>query len=144
MLIEKRNEFVELALKENAGSYFDAQLLEPSVTNLIKLIPEAFVSSVLRPFVWDGGKAFQKIFAVENLFFLLLLVVSLRYFKFPKEEKLLLCLCFLFFALANYITIGITVPVMGAIVHYRVIATPFLLLAILMAVDLGEIKHMKI
>ncbi len=140
MLIEKRNEFVELALKENAGSYFDAQLIEPNIFNLIKLLPEAFINSILRPFIWDGGKAFQKIFAVENFFFLLLLILPLRYFKFPKGEKLLLCLCFLFFALANYMIIGITVPVMGAIVHYRVIAAPFLLLAVLLAVDLERLK----
>jgi len=140
LLLEKRNEFVELALKENAGSFLDTRFIEPIATSLIKLLPEAFVNSVLRPFIWDGGKAFQKIFAVENFFFLLLLILPLRYFKFPKGEKLLLCLCFLLFALANYIIIGITVPVMGAIVHYRVIAAPFLVLAVLLATDLERLK----
>ncbi len=140
ILIEKRNEFIELAITESAGSSFDANILEPTIPNLIKLLPEAFINSVLRPFVWDGGKVFQKVFAVENLFFLLAVLLPLRYFKLPKDEKLLLCLTFLFFALANYMIIGITVPVMGAIVHYRVIAAPFLLLAFLLATDLERLK----
>ncbi len=141
LLIEKRNEFVELALKENAGSYFDTNVIEPSVANLLKLLPEAFINSVLRPFVWDGGKVFQKVFAVENLFFLFLLINPLRFFKLPKGEKLMLCIFFLLFALFNYIVIGITVPIMGAIVHYRVIAEPFLLLAVMLCVDLERLKQ---
>ncbi len=141
ILIEKRNEFAELALTENSGSSINSTILEPTITNLIKLLPEAFINSVLRPFVWDGGKVFQKVFAVENLFFLLLLLIPLHFFKVPKGEKSLLCLAFLFFALANYMIIGITVPVMGAIVHYRIIAEPFLLLSVLLCVDLGQLKQ---
>jgi len=140
LLIEKRNEFVELALKENAGSYFDANVLQPTVTNLIKLFPEALVNSILRPFIWDDGKLFEKVFAVENVFFLLLLIIPLRFFKLPTGEGLLLCLAFLLFAVLNYTIIGLTVPVMGAIVHYRVIAAPFLLLAFLLATDLERLK----
>ena len=140
MLIEKRNEFVELALKENAGSYFDTQVVEPSVVNLLKLVPEAFVNAVFRPFVWDSGNLFQKVFGVENLLFLLLLIIPLRYFKFPTGDKLLVCLCFLLFAIANYLLIVITVPIMGAIVHYRVIAEPFLLISVLLMTDLERWK----
>ena len=140
VLLEKRNEFTELAINENAGSYFDSKIIEPTLSNLVVLLPEALVNAILRPFVWDGGKVFQKVFAVENFFFLLLIILPLRYFKLPRGEKLLLCLCFLFFALFNYLVIGITIPVMGAIVHYRVIAEPFLLLAVLLSVDLERLN----
>ncbi len=141
-LLDKRNEFTELALKESAGSYFETETIEPTFANLIKLLPEAFTNSILRPFVWDGGKLLQKVFALENLLFLLLLLLPLRYFKKPEGEKLLLCLAFLLFALFNYMAIGITVPIMGAIVHYRVIAAPFLMLAVLLAVDLEKLKNL--
>lgn len=140
ILLAKRNEFIELALKENAGSYMDARLIEPTAGNLIALLPEAFVNAVLRPFLWDAGKAFQKIFGLENLLFLVLLIAPLRYFKLPTGQGRLLCFGFATFALLNYLVIGITVPIIGAIVHYRIIATPFLLLTVLLCVDLEKVK----
>ena len=44
------------------------------------------------------------------------------------------------FAGLNYLGIGITVPVLGAIVHYRVVAMPFLLLSVLLMADLEKLK----
>ncbi|HLP49914.1 MAG TPA: hypothetical protein VK154_03460 [Chitinophagales bacterium] len=142
MLINKRNEFAQLAVDENAGSFLSTPYLEPTATNLIALMPQAMVNAMLRPFVWEGSKLFQLVFAIENTLFLLMLTGLLFFFKRPTAIRLQLCLCFLFFALANYLVIGITVPVMGAIVHYRVIATPFLLLAVLLAVDLERLKSL--
>jgi len=103
-------------------------------------LPEAFQNSILRPYVWEGGKLFQLAFAIENTLFLLLLAGLLFFYKKPVGYRLQLCLCFLFIALANYLIIGITVPVFGAIVHYRVIAAPFLLLAVLLAVDVDKLR----
>lgn len=140
LLIGKRNEFAELARLENAGSYLKITIYNPTLKNVIRLLPEAFQNSILRPYVWEGGKLFQLAFAVENTLFLLLLGGLLFFYKRPTGYRLQLCLCFLFIALANYLIIGITVPVLGAIVHYRVIATPFLLLAVLLAVDAEKLR----
>ncbi len=140
VLIGKRNEFIELAIRENAGSAFNTTLTEPTGINLLRLLPSSFVNAILRPFIWEPGKAFQKIFGLENLFFLLLLLLPLRYLKFPQGERQLLFWGFLLFALLNYLAIGITVPIMGAIVHYRVIAAPFLMLAALLCIDLERLK----
>jgi hypothetical protein len=140
LLIGKRNEFAELARLENAGSYLKNANYTPTLKNVVRLLPEALQNSLLRPYLWEGGKLFQLVFAVENTLFLLLLAGLLFFYKKPTGYRLQLCLCFLFIAIANYIIIGITVPVLGAIVHYRVIATPFLLLAVLLAVDVEKLK----
>lgn len=140
LLIGKRNEFAELARLENAGSYLKITIYNPTITNVVRLLPEALQNSMLRPYVWDGGKLFQLVFAVENTLFLLLIAVLLFFYKKPTGYRLQLCLSFLFIAITNYVVIGITVPVLGAIVHYRVIATPFLLLAVLLAVDVEKLK----
>lgn len=140
LVIGKRNEFIELALRENAGSTLNTALTESTSGNLLRLLPSAFINAILRPFVWEPGKAFQKVFGAENILFLLLLLAPLRYFKLPQGEKQLLFWAFLLFALLNYLIIGVTVPIMGAIVHYRVIAAPFLMLAALLCVDLERLQ----
>lgn len=140
LLIGKRNEFAELARLENAGSYLKITIYNPTLNNVVRLLPEAFQNSILRPYIWEGGKPFQLAFAAENTLFLLLLAGLLFFYKKPVGFRLQLCLCFLFIAIANYMVIGITVPVLGAIVHYRVIAAPFLLLGVLLAVDLEKLR----
>lgn len=140
LLIGKRNEFAELARLENAGSYLGVTIYNPTLTNVARLLPEALQNTLLRPYIWEGGKLFQLLFAMENTLFLLLVALLLIFYKKPTGFRLQLCLCFLFIAIANYVVIGITVPVLGAIVHYRVIATPFLLLAVLLAVDIEKLR----
>jgi hypothetical protein len=142
VVIEKRNEFITLGLQENVGSFFDTRLIEANCSGLFLLLPSAFANSFLRPFVWDDGNLFQMLFALENLLFLGLLVyLPLRFFQWPieKEKRLLFAFCFVF-ALLNYLVIGSTVPIMGAIVHYRVIAEPFLLIAVLLLCNVSELS----
>ena len=140
-IIEKRNEFTALVISEKAGSALDTKLLTPDCSNLISILPSSLVNSVLRPFIWAGGAIFQSIFAVENAMFILLMLVLLTFFfKWPDAKKLRLAVfCFLF-AFFNYLIIGLTVPVMGAIVHYRVVAAPFLFIGVLLLLDLDKIK----
>ena len=134
ILLEKRNEFVFLSLSENAGSNIDSTIYALNCGNLFSILPAALVNTILRPFVWQQGSHFQLIFAAENALFISL-IFAVAYFIFkhkgPRSEaNLSLALFCIIFALFNYLIIGLTVPVMGAIVHYRVIAAPFLLLGL--------------
>lgn len=135
MLLGKRNEFVFLSLTENASSNIDSTIYGLTCGNLLGLIPSALVNTILRPFVWQSGSAFHLAFAIENMLFLaivvLVLVLAVRSKGNRSEAAISLAVFCLLFALFNYLIIGLTVPVMGAIVHYRVIAAPFLLLGIL-------------
>ncbi len=138
-IIDKRNEFTSLALQENAGSLIDAQILSSDCNSTISVLPTALINSILRPFIWEKNNAFQYLFAFENFaFIVLLLYLTIRYFRLPKKEKLLPAVFFLTFSLINYLVIGFTVPVMGAIVHYRVIASPFLLIGLLFFISLKK------
>ncbi len=138
-LIDKRNEFVQLAINENAGSLLDTQILSADCNNVLALFPSALIKAILRPFPWESGGVFQRIFALENTaVFLLILYLLVRYFKTPERNQLITAVSLLVFALINYVIIGITVPVLGAIVHYRVIATPFLIIALLSFVKLEK------
>lgn len=138
-IIDKRNEFTSLALQENAGSLIDTQILSTDCNGLFSVLPSAFINSILRPFMWEKNNAFQFLFALENFAFIALLIyLMIRYFRIPEKEKMLVAVFFLIFSFLNYLIIGFTVPVTGAIVHYRVIASPFLLLGILFFISLEK------
>jgi hypothetical protein len=146
-LIDKRNEFALLSIEENAGSVIDKAIYDADCSGLVKLIPKALEASILRPYIWEGGNPFQLMFAFENTIFVLVLTfLFFGYYKFPGLDKLQIGLSLLVFSLGYYLIIGLTVPVMGAIVHYRVIASPFLLIAVLFFIDtekLGKLSFYK-
>lgn len=145
VLINKRNEFIRLGLQEQVGSYFDTKLINGSCKQLLAFVPNAIANAMLRPYLWEGGNVFQLLFALENTVLVLLVVYLLvRFFQMPeaKEKRLLFVFC-LSFALLNYLAVGLTVPIMGAIVHYRVIASPFLLLAVLCWCNISQLKYSR-
>lgn len=138
-IIDKRNEFVFLALQENAGSLIDQRIFASNCKQLFAITPAAVINSIFRPFIWEKNNAFQYLFAFENFAFIALLIYLLfRYFRIPEKEKLLPAVFLLTFSFLNYLIIGLTVPVTGAIVHYRVIASPFLLLGLLFFISLDK------
>jgi hypothetical protein len=60
------------------------------------------------------------------------------FYQKPNLLKLSLTTSFLVFALLNQTIIALTVPVMGAVVHYRTIAIPFLVIALLNLIKLEK------
>jgi hypothetical protein len=139
-VISKRNEFVTLALIEKTDLYFD-EVMQRDCLHLLSQTPNALLHSVLRPFVWEKGTFFQNLCAIENsLFILFIAFLLIRYFKKPPQEELLLTLSLLLFAFLNYLIIGFTVPITGAMVHYRVIAIPFFLIGTFLLTDRNKMK----
>ncbi len=141
LIADKRNEFVALSIAEHSKSALDTTMIAADCNHLVGLIPEALLNALLRPFVWERGNPLQLLFAIENLILLLSMAgLLLFYFKKPESDKAWLALFCFAFAVLNYLSIGITVPVLGAIVHYRVIAMPFLLLSVLLMTDTDKLK----
>ncbi len=145
LLTDKHNEFVHLALAENSGSLINAELLNGSCFALLRIVPKSFLDAFAGPYLWQGGSLFQMLFSLQNTFLLFLLAYLLfHFFRFPmlRSQRLIIAFCFCF-AFSNYLLIGITVPVMGAIVHYRIIAEPFLLLAVLLLTNIPSGTFIK-
>ena len=141
VISNKRTEFIQLAAVQNAGSLIQLEQLPADCIGLFYGIPSAIINAVFRPFIWEYKNPFQIIFCIENLFFLVtILFVILRFFKFPYGAKRYLLGFFFLFSILNYLVIGWTVPIEGAIVHYRIIATPFLFISALLLTDLEKLK----
>ena len=137
-IIAKRNEFVTLGLKMKAGSLVDSQLYSGSCLMPLKLLPAGMYDMFFQPFICSHG-LFEKLFGTENLIVLLFTILTCFFFKIPKRSKLrLAAFCFIFFML-NYMLIGITVPIIGALVRYKVFGLLFYLVFVICFLDLNKI-----
>jgi hypothetical protein len=100
--------------------------LQPGPVSFLKILPQAFANSVLRPYPWEGKNLLQSISSVDILF----LISGFFYcMGSPRRKQQIahpLYWLFLFYGICQLVIIGYAVPFPGAIVRYRSIS--FLLL----------------
>lgn len=135
ILERKQSDFKRLAEWQHAGSEFELTAIEPSFVGIAKVVPEGLFNSFFRPFPWNAKSALYYPAIIENVIVLMLLIgiVLAFYFKeiyLQKDAKNLLWFCFVF-TLLLFAIIGITTPVAGALVRYKVPALPFLIIGCL-------------
>jgi len=141
ILAMKQNDFVGLAKAMNSGSLISENLLQPTLYDVIIHIPVALFNSLVRPFIFEADSAVVLFAALENIFILLLIIVCLVFASKKIRYKSEFLFCVLFFA-ALYILTGLTTPVFGAMVRYKVPAMPFMLISIFILLDKNKIlKH---
>jgi hypothetical protein len=150
MLSQKQTDFNMLAngLKTDAygkpipiaGSTLNINKMEPTIISFLQNTPQALVNSLFRPFIWQSTSAIILLAAVENILvitFCVLCFVFAKPFSQIAWQYVLFCFSFAFIQL---LFIGITTPVVGAIVRYKILAIPFLLIAFLLIADAEKIK----
>lgn len=144
-LSQKQIEFNQLAsgeLKDSneknipaANSRIEINKLEPTFSSFLKNSPQALINTTLRPYIWESRSPMMLMAAGENLLFILIFLLTVIYCKPLKSiqwEFVLFCLSFV---LIQFLIIGETTPVLGAIARYKTIALPFLMIAFLFMVD---------
>lgn len=129
-VVEKQTAFKSL---EKANSAIDINLLEPTVKSFAVNFPQAFVNSILRPFITDGRMLkFLYVLAIEILVYEL---IFFAFLFFKKDDSAFFNNPFivfsLFFSFSLLLLIGYTTPILGAIVRYRSIYLPFILTPLL-------------
>ena len=143
VFLEKRNEFIELGISENAGSSFEISFVNTDCNTLFPLVWPGLINSIFRPFIWEGGNLFELAIGIENTIILSVwLICMIIYFRLPSRSQLPVTLACLSFALTTHLIIGITVPITGAIVHYRIIATIFLLAGGCFFIDYPKLRQL--
>lgn len=89
--------------------------------NVMLLSPWAFVSGLLRPFIWESTNALQMIAAVENTLFLILTISSLQRLrtlaKHPDRMLIFATLVYCF-VLSTFLTLS--TPNFGTLIRYRI------------------------
>ncbi|MFC2110942.1 hypothetical protein ACFLQ5_00665 [Bacteroidota bacterium] len=133
LISRKQTNFISLAIENQSGSLITTKAIEPDIWSFTKAVPLAFFNSIFRPHIFEANSVLMKFNAIENLFVLVSIILALIFSKIKGIDKssFYFAICFAIFA---FIIIGFT-PVAGAIVRYKIIALPFLLISLLMIFD---------
>lgn len=105
---------------EQCGSYIELTPINNSFSQLIRNIPEAFVNAAFRPTFWDPGGQLKILNCIETIcLFSFLIFTCVKYRKYTSTEIKNIRLFLACFALVLFVLIGLTTPVLGALVRYR-------------------------
>lgn len=124
------------------GSSVPARPVEASLQSFVVNAPQAFTLSTLRPYPGDVKHLLSLAAAVEVAALLLLFLLFL-FFRLPADhtDRPFLYFC-LFFSFSVLMMIGYSVTILGAIVRYRSIVLPFLLVPLVARIDWQRIGRM--
>ena len=144
-LSQKQLEFNSLATGKNtdanniiipaAGSRIEIADLQPTFSSFLKNVPAALCNVFFRPYPWELKGILMVMVGVENLLIMLIILICITHllpFSAIRWEYVLFCLSFV---VLQFIIIGETTPVLGAIARYKVPSLPFLLIAFLLMLD---------
>ncbi len=111
------------------GSYFEITPINGSFLNLVKTAPEALANSSFRPLPTDKGSWLKWFNFLETvvLFGTIIFTVFSKKITRTKEQKQMI-LALTVFAICLLLLIGWIIPIMGALVRYRMPAYLALLL----------------
>jgi len=144
-MVRKQSDFIRLVEYQNAGSAFYLTPLEPSIWGIMRVAPEAFLNCFIRPLPWNAGSFLYYPAILENLLIISsILIVIWQSFKGKVTTAInsrnLLWFC-LTFTILLFVIIGLTTPVSGALVRYKVPALPFLGIAVLYLVNTKSLNQ---
>jgi hypothetical protein len=121
ILQKKQTDFYNVATLNEAGSTIAISPVDQSPLGFLTQIPERITTAFIRPFPWEVNGLFYVPPMVESLFLLFLLL--LVGFKFRSKGRELIANELFCFALSCVVVLGVVigsaVPVLGAVVRYR-------------------------
>ena len=133
-VVNKQQSFLSL----KGGSSVPVTVLKPTAFSFLKNMPQALSLSTIRPFPSDVKHLLSLAAATEINILLFCFVLFLLWRKNGKPVQPFFLFC-LFFSFTVLLTIGYTVNFLGAIVRYRSIVLPFLVIPMMALIDWNKI-----
>ena len=139
VICNKQHDFIMMAQSMTVGSYIELPELTNGLRDIIANTPASFARTLLRPTIFEGGTLTMMTAAVENLLIICILIgsvffIRLRNFSIPEVW------CCLSFIIILFTLVGLTTPVLGALVRYKVPALPFVGIMLLLLTDDNRIQ----
>lgn len=132
---------LRMAFYTDAGSVLDMQPLQPYWWSFLRNLPEAFINAAFRPGILDAKNGLQWLAAFENAGIVICTILTIGLYKKPetrtKEQAIWFCLSFV---IVLYAIMGLSTPILGNLVRYRIPALPFFFIALLLLSDLERLK----
>lgn len=115
-LANKRHDFLLLP----ANSALPAGRIEPSFLGYLAVLPESINYGLFRPYLWDDKGVFYIPFAIElSCFYILLLAYFFQKQVSATSLQRSFFIFGLLFLISNWLLIGFTAPIIGAIIRYK-------------------------
>jgi hypothetical protein len=139
IIAKKQNDFIRLATFYKAGSYFYLAPLSSDLLSFIQASPMGIVNGFFRPFPSNIHNITHVLPLIENIiiyvFFIYLILLNRKRIIEIPHDKSSLIISSLFFTLLLFTVLGMTTPVVGALVRYKLPATLFLIILSLLIYD---------
>lgn len=107
-------------LEGSSNSSIEVTFINSSFALLVYTIPEAFVNATFRPFFTDPGGSLKYFSALETMLFFAWFFWQFRNWNKITDEKKIIITTLLLFSVSLLVLIGLTTPILGAIVRYRI------------------------
>ncbi len=116
----------------HGNTRFALDTLQPGPVSFLRIIPQAGLNGILRPFPWEAKGWLQAAVALERTLLIVALIVLavLGKFRFAFRRQPLL-LFFFFFSVTLLLLEATVVPFPGALVRYAAVPEWLLLIAVL-------------
>ena len=135
LIVDKQRDFINLSKFFEVNSAFQMEYLQPTLFSLLTAAPEALLNVFTKPWLSEVNSFLFIPPLIENLFVISLAIFCLIWRKKISDKQLkFVFLCFSF-TLTVYIVIGLTTPITGALVRYKIPALPFLWMALLILIN---------
>lgn len=136
-VVNKQQEFKKL---EPGNSTIPMKDLEPTIMSFLKNTPQAITLSAIRPYPSDVRHILSLAAAIEInvLIFMFLLFIFWRTNTYNNESKNLIYFC-VFFSITLLLAIGFSVNNLGAIVRYRSVIIPLLVIPMAAYINWNQI-----
>jgi hypothetical protein len=139
MLLPEGEQLEVLLDYGKTGSTIEIPRLDTNPMSIIEATPIALTNALFRPFPWEIRSPFMALSGLENLLIALLVFVIIVNFQGNVLSHPIFYLA-LSFALVILVLTGLTTPVIGAIVRYKVPALPFLVCGLMALINTDRIE----
>ena len=144
VISSKQQAIIRLAYYTDAGSVLHMNPLEPNVFSFLRNLPEALFNAAFRPSLIDAHNALQWFAAFENAFIILCFILAIALYT-PQQDSVKraagwFCISFVF---VLFSIMGLSTPILGTLVRFRMPAIPFLFIAFYFFADLNRLIALK-
>lgn len=139
-LANKQRDFISVALETHAGSYIQIGELNADIGSYLTNLPQALINGLFRPYLFEAKTALTLFSGVENTLFILMILLCIFFYKKPTSAQKPWIYFSIYFIILLSLLIGLVVPVLGAIVRYKVPMLPFLAVTLLFILDKQKLQ----
>ena len=136
---KKQQDFSQIISSVETNSGFEIAELSDGFS-ILQNIPKALINTVLRPYFWECNSLFVWFSAIENFTIFCFIIIALYFRKKLSNIEKNVLLFSLTFVFILFSIIGLTTPIFGAIMRYKIPGVILLMVSLLLILDLEKIQ----